>query len=208
MSLSCRNGSGTLRGIATSLRLIPASSGFTSGCDLLRRSWIQEPRERLYTTHKNESETTIKYKYHPYAQKGVWVNMLFHRYGRAFAKIESPAAPEYMTPVVEAWLIDSEACSRLSFQQEPMIELDALQALRTLLDAQPFLYDAVSSIPPSDRQSSQGRIDAIQAETTQARACRRAHLGATEGGVEEQDGVAVESTDLGAMGRDAGRLKR
>ena len=131
--------------------------------------------------------------------------MLFRRSGRSFAKIELSEAPLYLTPVIEDWLIDSAACSRLSFEEEPMIVLDALRELRALLDGQPFLSNAVSSIPPSDKQSSQGRKDAIQAETTQARAGRRAHLGAAEEGVEEQDSIAAESACLGGMGGDTER---
>jgi hypothetical protein len=168
-----------------------------------QRGNTQQPREQCYNTHKSNFQTTVQYKYHPLFGKEVWVQYIINRGGRSFAKIESPEA--YLNPIIDEWMIDFTSCGRVSLKEEPIVRINSLRMLRDLLDSQPFLLEAVSGIPSSDKRR-QRRDDGDQAETTQARAGRR-HLGAADGGCEEPVLGADKSSGGGAVGNDKRRIK-
>jgi hypothetical protein len=142
------------------------------------------------------------YKYHPLYEKEILIKHIYQLGGQSFAKIESPEAPVFLSRVINEWFIDPCSCSRV-VNQEPVVSINALKALRELLDAQRFHIDAISSTPSSANRG-QRREDA---ETTQARTRREPHLGTDDGGCEGGVHDAVESSDDEGVDRNERSVK-
>jgi hypothetical protein len=160
------------------------------------------PRQQRYNTHKSGFYTKILYKYHPLYGKEIWIKHIYELGAQTIARIESPEAPVFLSRVIYEWFIDPCSCSRV-VNQEPVVSITALKALRDLLDAQHFHIDAVSSTPsPGNR--GQRREDA---KTTQARAGREPHLGTDDGGCEGGVHDAAESPDEQAVDRNERSVK-
>ena len=105
--------------------------------------------------------------------------------------VRLPDGPQVAIP---EWMLDSEACERLTIEAKPRISLGSLLDLRLLIDIQPSLAD-----PTSDRaESARGGQDAKPRESgdlaTQISIRRRRALANVTGAGAGQLSSAMEGT--------------
>ncbi len=96
----------------------------------------------------------ICYRYHPRYRAEVELVRYLRRGSAAIVVVRLPDGPEVAIP---EWMLDSEACERLTIETKPRISLGSLLDLRLLIDTQPSL----TADPTWDRaESERGGQDA------------------------------------------------
>src|SRR5579864_3714717 len=96
----------------------------------------------------------ICYRYHPRYAAEVELVRYLRRGSAAVVVVRLPDGAQVAIP---EWMLDSEACERLTIEGKPRISLGSLLDLRLLIDTQPSL----TADPASDRaESARGGQDA------------------------------------------------
>jgi hypothetical protein len=72
--------------------------------------------------------------------------------------------------VLPAWMLDEEVCKAMSIHEQPVVAVEALLTLRSLLDSQPLLVAADSTT--SEASSTEG--GPVESTKTTAVPVRRA----------------------------------
>ena len=99
------------------------------------------------------------------------------------------------------WMLDPDACSCVRMAAKPAISLDALLALRRLLDAQPLLVSTNSSrISSPGSLSAEAKHEPQQGQAASAALGERVALGAVPRDDEEPLSGASRATPEGDTG--------
>jgi hypothetical protein len=108
------------------------------------------------TTHDLHT-TKICYRFHPFYGVEVEVVRYLRRTESAVLIVRLPGGAQLALP---EWMLNSQACDRLSYEERPRIALDALLDLRRLIDAQHIknaTQDRSCAESPSGGQDAQQR---------------------------------------------------
>jgi hypothetical protein len=115
---------------------------------------LRKNAARRHRGAHNFVSAKICYRYHPgYAAEVELVRYL----RRGSAAVVVVRLPDGAQVAIPEWMLDSEACERLTIEAKPRISLGSLLDLRLLIDTQPSL----TADPTSDRaESARGGQDA------------------------------------------------
>ena len=125
-----------------------------------QRRALRPPR----TTH-NLHTTKIYYRFHP--SYGVEVEVVRHL-RRTESAVVIVRLPEGAQVALPEWMLNSQACDRLSQEEKPRIAIDALLELHRLINAQHIedaTHDRICAESPSGGQDAQKRSDRAAART-------------------------------------------
>jgi hypothetical protein len=120
---------------------------------------------RLPRTTHNLHTTKIYYRFHP--SYGVEVEVVRHL-RRTESAVVIVRLPEGAQVALPEWMLNSQACDRLSQEEKPRIAIDALLELHRLIDAQHIedaTQDRICAESPSGGQDAQQRSDRATART-------------------------------------------
>jgi hypothetical protein len=150
----------------------------------------------------NFGSAKICYRYHPRYGAEVELVRYLRRGSAAVVVVRLPDGPQVAIP---EWMLDSEACERLTIEAKPRISLGSLLDLRLLIDTQP----SATADPTSDRaEYARGGQDAKPRESgdlaTQISIRRRRGLANVTGVGSGEVSSAVEGT-VGERAEKRGR---
>ena len=97
----------------------------------------------LHTTHPS-SIMRICYRHHPFCGQTVEIVRWLRRLTTESLIVKLPDGLELAIPV---WMLDPVACSLMCDAPAPRLTVEALLALRDLLDRQPLLHTAIPATP-------------------------------------------------------------
>ena len=110
------------------------------------------------TTH-NLHTTKISYRFHPFYGVEVEVVRYLRRTESAVLIVRLPGGAQVALP---EWMLNAQACDRLSQEERPRIAIDALLDLHRLIDAQHIenaTRDRICAESASGGQDAQQRTD-------------------------------------------------
>jgi hypothetical protein len=184
-----------------SLRGRAESESFADPCPPPADAWPNCVLRRHHGAH-NFGSAKICYRYHPRYGAEVELVRYLRRGSAAVVVVRLPDGPQVAIP---EWMLDSEACERLTIEAKPRISLGSLLDLRLLIDTQP----SPTADPTSDRaESARGGQDAKPRESgdlaTQISIRRRRGLANVTGVGSGELSSAVEGT-VGERAEKRGR---
>ena len=97
----------------------------------------------LHTTH-HSSIIRICYRHHPFFGQTVEIVRWLRRQTTESLIVKLPEGLELAIP---AWMLDPVACNLVCDAPAPRLTVEALLALRDLLDRQPLLHTAIPATP-------------------------------------------------------------
>src|SRR5262249_26725095 len=119
------------------------SKGLSSGLISQNTAAVTRYGTYLHTAH-HSSIGRICYQHHPFCGQTVEIIRWLRRQTSESLVIKLPDGLELAIP---AWMLDPVACSRVHDAPAPRLTVEALLALRALLDRQPLLHTALPATP-------------------------------------------------------------
>jgi hypothetical protein len=110
-------------------------------------SYPSSGEKQSHTAHVSTS-TRVYYPHLPYFGEAAKIVRSCPSFGPDHVQVELPSGNQVVLPL---WMLDEEACKGMLICEQPVIAIEALLTLRSLLDSQPLLVgqDSTTSGPSS-----------------------------------------------------------